>query len=163
MTNIAFYSNVADKLLLLASLVQAALNKRRKVTVLTENAESAQALSAYLWQHDATSFLPHVLADHPHAASTPVIIASQINAAGQSDVITQDEMLINLTAQEPASFSRFVHLLELVGHDEADKLSARQRYKFYRDRGYEIKHIDQTQPNTKQPTLTSQQTPSRAE
>jgi DNA polymerase-3 subunit chi len=56
-----------------------------------------------------------------------------------------DDMLINLTAREPSFFSRFTQLVELVGADEADKVAARARYKFYRDRGYEIKNIDHAQ------------------
>ena len=34
-------------------------------------------------------------------------------------------------------------LSKLVGTDEEDKALARQRFKFYRDRGYEIKHFDE--------------------
>ena len=39
-------------------------------------------------------------------------------------------------------FSRFRRLIEIVGADEVDKAQARIRYKFYRDRGYEIKSYD---------------------
>ena len=35
-------------------------------------------------------------------------------------------------------------LIEIVGLDEADRSAARERYRFYRDRGYEIKLLDQT-------------------
>jgi DNA polymerase-3 subunit chi len=43
---------------------------------------------------------------------------------------------------QPVFFSRFRRLIEIVGLDEADKAKARIRYKFYRDRGYEIKNYD---------------------
>lgn len=142
MTRIEFYSNVTDKQHLLVSLVEKALLKHRQVTVLTENVKSATDVSDGLWQHEPASFLPHVMAEHPHAAKTPIIIACKENAAGQMDKLIQDELLINLTEQEPQLFSRFTQLIEIVGNDESDKLSARQRYKFYRDRGYEIQHID---------------------
>lgn len=142
MTRIEFYSNVADKQHLLISLVESALLKHRQVTVLTEDVKSATDVSVELWQRQPDSFLPHVMAEHAHAASTPIIIACKKNAAGRVDEVIQDELLINLTVQEPQFFSRFTHLIEIVGNDEADKLSARQRYKFYRDRGYEIQHID---------------------
>jgi DNA polymerase-3 subunit chi len=33
-------------------------------------------------------------------------------------------------------------LIEIVGADEADKVLARDRYKFYRDRGYELRSYD---------------------
>jgi len=42
----------------------------------------------------------------------------------------------------PPFFSRFRYLVELVGNDEDDKVAARQRYKFYRDRGYQVKSTD---------------------
>ena len=153
MTRIEFYSNVDDKPSLLTSLVESALLKRRQVTVLTEDIDSANQLSNKLWQQNATSFLPHVMADHAHAAKTPVVIACKTNAAGQLDAITQDELLINLSAQQPPFFSRFTHLVEMVGNDEADKKNGRIRYKFYRDRGYEIQHIDYAKQN--QATLTA--------
>lgn len=153
MTRIEFYSNVADKPSLLVSLVESALLKRRQVTVLAEDLNSANQLSDSLWQQNTTSFLPHVMASNAHAAKTPVIMACKTNATGVLDAITQDELLINLTAQEPAFFSRFTHLVEMVGNDEADKKNGRARYKFYRDRGYEIQHIDYAKQN--QATLTA--------
>ena len=153
MTRIEFYSNVDDKPSLLASLVESALLKRRQVTVFTEDIDSANQLSNSLWQQTATSFLPHVMANHTHAAKTPVVIACKTNAAGQLDAITQDELLINYSAQQPPFFSRFTHLVEMVGNDDLDKQNGRVRYKFYRDRGYEIQHIDYAKQN--QATLTA--------
>ncbi len=148
MTRIEFYSNVVDKQHLLRSLVEKALLKHRQVTVLTEDVKCATDVSDGLWQLQPASFLPHVMAEHAHAAKTPIIIASKKNAAGQIDEVIQDELLINLTEQEPQFFSRFTHLIEIVGNEESDKLSARQRYKFYRDRGYEIQHIDHAKMQT---------------
>lgn len=139
MTRIDFYFNVANKQQLLAELVQGALNKRRQVTVLAGSAEKATEISVKLWQQPATSFIPNVLVADALAAQTPVVIHWQPNN------VLQDDMLINLTQTEPSYFSRFTQLVELVGEDEQDKLAARERYKFYRDRGYEIKNINQAQ------------------
>ncbi|RDJ93817.1 DNA polymerase III subunit chi, partial [Lacticaseibacillus rhamnosus] len=36
-------------------------------------------------------------------------------------------------------FSRFQRLVEIVGTDASDRQAARERYRFYRDRGYEIR------------------------
>jgi DNA polymerase III subunit chi len=136
MTRIDFYFNVANKPQLLAELVQAALSKRRQVTVLADNEEKASAISASLWQHEATSFIPNVLVSDGLATQTPIIVHWQHSA------LLQDDMLINLTDAEPSFFSRFTHLVELVSEDEQDKVAARARYKFYRDRGYEIKNTN---------------------
>ena len=136
MTRIEFYFNVSNKSQTLADLVQAALIKRRQVTITTENEVMASEVSSDLWQNKQTSFLPNVLANHAVAVQTPIVIHWQENA------LHQDELLINLTLNEPVFFSRFTQLIELVGDDEQDKQAARARYKFYRDRGYEIKSID---------------------
>jgi DNA polymerase-3 subunit chi len=41
-------------------------------------------------------------------------------------------------------FSRYLRLIEIVSNEEEDKKMARERLKFYRDRGYEIQLIDAT-------------------
>ena len=137
MTRIIFYSNLADKQLTLANLVQKALEKRNKVTILAESEQAASQVNSGLWQHAASSFLPSVLASHTFAAETPVLVD------WQEKTLFQDDILVNLSGQQLTAFSRFRQLIELVSNEEGDKVAARQRYKFYRDRGYEIQHIDQ--------------------
>lgn len=137
MTRIIFYSNLTNKQETLSTLVQRALEKRHQITILAENAHEASVVSAALWQESQTGFMPNVLASHALVKETPVVID------WQEKQLCQDDILINLTQQQPASFSRFRQLVELVNMDEGDKVAARQRFKFYRDRGYEIKHIDQ--------------------
>lgn len=138
MTRVIFYSNLVDKHVTLSTLVLRAFEKRHQVTILAENAQAASAVGEGLWQQSSsTSFIPNVVASHALAKETPIVVD------WQTDRLHQDDVLINLTQQQPASFSRFRQLIELVGTDEDDKVAARQRFKFYRDRGYEIKHIDQ--------------------
>ena len=139
MTRIDFYFNVSNKPKLLVELVQGALTKRRLVTIFADDAEKACEISASLWQQQPTSFIPNVLSSDELAAQTPVLIHYKENA------LLQEDMLINLTETGPSFFSRFTQLVELVGEDEQDKVAARSRYKFYRDRGYEIKHINHAQ------------------
>lgn len=139
MTRIDFYFNVANKQQMIADLVQSAVHKRRQVTICVADESSATNISADLWQHKPESFLPNVLANDVAAAQTSVLIHWQDNAS------LQDDMLINLTVNKPTFFSQFTQLIELVGDDEQDKIAARARFKFYRDRGYEIKSIDYAQ------------------
>ena len=141
MTRIDFYFNVSDKRQVAAGLVESALAKRRQVTIYVADESSATNVSKDLWQHKLESFLPNVLANHAAAAHTPVVIH------WQNQVMLQDELLINLTQAEPSFFSRFTQLIELVGDDEQDKIAARARFKFYRDRGYEIKSVDYAKTN----------------
>jgi DNA polymerase III subunit chi len=143
MTRIEFYFNVADKQQVISDLVQSALSKRRHVMVFAADEKMASDVSVSLWQNKADSFLPNVCTNSPHSRITPVLIALQ-----GDDVInnsTQDDMLINLTENEPSFFSRFTQLVELVSDEEHDKMAARVRFKFYRDRGYEIKSTNYAQ------------------
>ena len=139
MTRIDFYFNVSNKTLALVDLVESAVIKRRQVTICVADESSAAAVSMNLWQQKPMSFLPNVAANHAAAAVTPVIIHWPEMA------LQNDELLINLRLEQPSFFSRFTHLIELVGEDEQDKIAARARFKFYRDRGYEIKSINYAQ------------------
>lgn len=137
MTRIDFYFNVANKPTLMHDLVQAALAKRRQVTIATKDEAMAREVSTALWQTVPESFLPNMLANHALTAQTPIAIH------WQNQPVIQDELLINLSVSQPSFFSQFTQIIELVGNDDDDKTAARARYKFYRDRGYEIKNIDQ--------------------
>ena len=137
MTRIDFYFNVTNKPALVYGLAQAALVRRRQVTIAVADEAAATKAAMALWQEKPESFLPNVLANHALAAQTPIVIH------WQNQPVLQDELLINLSASQLGFFSQFTQLIEMVGDDEQDKVAARARYKFYRDRGYEIKNIDQ--------------------
>lgn len=137
MTRIDFFFNVDNKPAKVAELAEAAFKRGRKVTIYAQHLEHAKQLEQTLWSSQATGFVPHCLADSPLATETPIVIDWQ-------SAHVQDDILINLQSQQPQNFSRFLRLIEIVGLDEADKLEARQRFKFYRDRGYELKTFDQS-------------------
>ena len=150
MTRVDFYFNVGDKPQKIMSLTQVALNKQRRVMVYVADEVQAKGMSERLWCDDPSSFLPHelfgdILKDSSVLVSslalTPILIATTLSN-GQEAHLHQDDVLINMQNEHPAFFSRFRQLIELVGIDEIDKVAARLRYKFYRDRGYEIKSID---------------------
>jgi len=99
-------------------------------------AEMAERIDRLLWAQQATGFFPHCRADSPLAAETPVLIA------GSLDGMPHHEKLLNLSNELPPGFSRFENLVEVISEDDAVRLPARERVKFYRDRGYEIQFRD---------------------
>jgi DNA polymerase III subunit chi len=136
MTQIDFYTQAADRLHTTCRLVAKARSQGLRVTVYCPDGELAGKLDRMLWAVPATGFLPHCTPDDPLAAVTPVVID------GSGDVHLHDDLLINLHAQWPASFSRYRRLAEIVSVGEEDRALARERYRFYRDRGYEIRTHD---------------------
>jgi DNA polymerase-3 subunit chi len=136
MTRIDFYFNIEDKFRHVAELAQHAVSRQRRLFIYTADMQAAARLESILWSHPPTGFLPHCRSDHPLVAETPIIIDWQ----GQN--LLHDDVLINLTPEYPPFFSRFKGLIEVVGREEDDRSTARARFRFYRDRGYEIKSHD---------------------
>ncbi|ACT49106.1 DNA polymerase III subunit chi [Methylotenera mobilis] len=138
MTRVEFFFNVPDKLAKVAELCDRAVAKRRQLTIFTQDDVMSANVQALLWQHSATSFLPSAYPGSPEQDDVAIIVDKE------GTQLLQDDILINLKAEHPPFFSRFKYLVELVGADDADKALARARYKFYRDRGYQIKSTDES-------------------
>ena len=133
MTTIDFYTHVADRLAVAARIVAKAYASHRNVRVLTPDRASTDALDRLLWMQTALSFLPHCRMDSALAADTPIWIDETAEHNGPCAV------LVNLNADPPPFFSRFERLAEIVGKDESDIAAARERFRFYRERGYELR------------------------
>jgi DNA polymerase-3 subunit chi len=136
MTRIDFYFNVPNMFRQVAELAEAALVRQRRLFIYTPDADATAQLEATLWSYKPTGFLPHCRSCHALASETPIVL-DWIPAEA-----IHDDILINMTTTQPAFFSRFRGLIELVGLDESDRAKARHRYRFYRDRGYEIRNHD---------------------
>ncbi|MGB7991910.1 MAG: DNA polymerase III subunit chi [Candidatus Methylophosphatis roskildensis] len=135
MTRIEFHHNAPDKFAAAARLIGAAVANGARVLVFAPQRDVAQRIDQVLWTYAALSFVPHVAADSPLAQETPVLIAGSLEhpaAAGH------DQVLVNLDGELPPAFARFERLIEIVGNDDADRLPARSRFRFYRDRGYPL-------------------------
>lgn len=132
MTRIDFYFNLEDKYRQLALLSAQALRRHRRLYVLAPDDTVTRHVETALWSRHPTGFLPHCRAKAPLAEETPILIGAWDQAPPHDDV------LVNLCPQQPDFFSRFLNVIELVGQDEQDRAAARVRFRFYRDRGYEI-------------------------
>ncbi|MBK7663701.1 MAG: DNA polymerase III subunit chi [Sterolibacteriaceae bacterium] len=135
MTKVEFHHNAPDKFAAAARLIGAAVATGARVLVFAPQRDVAQRIDQVLWTYAALSFVPHVAADSPLAQATPVVIAGTLEhpaAAGH------DQVLVNLDGELPPAFARFERLIEIVGSDDADRLPARSRFRFYRDRGYPL-------------------------
>ena len=136
MTQIDFYFHVENKLHTACALSAKACARGLRVLAFCADADAGMKFSRLLWTAQAVSFIPHCTPGDPLAAVTPVIVDHD------SANPPHDEVLINLRPEWPPFFSRFQRLIEIVSLDEEDRSQARARFKFYRDRGYEIKSHD---------------------
>jgi DNA polymerase III subunit chi len=131
MTRIDFHTNVGDSLAYACRLVRKAYLAGEQAIVLAEPAR-LRAFDAMLWTFSPLDFVPHCMAESPLAAGTPIVLTSDLEQAPHHRV------LLNLGAAVPAQFARFERLLEVVGDAPDELASGRERYRYYRDRGYAL-------------------------
>lgn len=136
MTQVFFYHGAADKIAAACALLGGAYAKRKPMLVFAPDSDIANSIDRMLWTHSALSFIPHCRTDSPLAAETPILITDSLES------IAQDERLMNLSQEIPPGFSRFESLIEVVGQEEEERGAARERVKFYKDRGYEVRYFD---------------------
>jgi DNA polymerase-3 subunit chi len=136
MTRIDFHSNVGDSLLYACRLVRKAYQAGQPTIVLAEPPR-LRAFDEQLWTFSALDFVPHCYADNPLAAQTPIVLAATL------DKVPHYQVLLNLGAEVPAQFARFERLLEVIGNAPDELAAGRERYRFYRDRGYALNNYKQ--------------------
>ena len=136
MTRIDFHTAIPDKLSYACRLARKAHAAGGKLVLLAEDAAQAAALDSALWTLSATDFLPHVLADNPLAAQTPIIVTDNEETA-----LPHFDMLINLTRRTPAHFERFQRVFEIISTDEDDAAAGRKRYVAYKQQSFPLTHF----------------------
>jgi len=139
-TRIDFYllpvSEPHGKLSFACRLAEKAWQSGHQVYVHGSDAAEAAAIDALLWSFRDTSFVPHRLLDAANGEPAPVEVGSGEAAADHHDV------MINLSAAVPPLFSRFERVAEIVLNDPEALAASRQRWAFYKDRGYQLQHHD---------------------
>jgi DNA polymerase-3 subunit chi len=136
MTQIDFRSNVADKIGYACVLVRKARAANFNVVLYAEDASLLRTIDEFLWNFSEQEFLPHVMAEDPNAAFTPVVLTADDNAE-----LPHRQVLINLSPRTPACFAQFDRFFEIVSTAAEDVAAGRERYRYYQQRGYPLTHI----------------------
>lgn len=136
MTRIDFYiskekQNTARQQLA-CRITEKAYKLGNRVYIHTESSEQTSLIDDLLWKFRDGSFVPHNKSTENTHNPAPIIIGHDKDLAREADV------LINLAHEVPGFFSQFERVAELVNDDPGSKTRARERYAFYRDRGYEL-------------------------
>lgn len=141
MTKVDFYilknaqNESRSRELFVCKLIDKAFSLGNKVFVRAANEQQAMRLNDHLWTFRQNSFIPHELASSVDAdISCPVIISHESEPGNDHDV------LVNLCAEIPQYFSKFERVAEIV--DDSNRDQARERFSWYRDRGYALQHHD---------------------
>lgn len=118
-------------------LTEKAFGQGMGIYVHTSGPAATARLDELLWTFRDGSFLPHLPASEEAASSDPGQL-TRIHLGHGEDPGPEDGLLINMAGDVPMFFSRFERVAEIVGDSNAEKTRARDRFRFYRDRGYEL-------------------------
>ena len=136
MTQISFFHGARDRLQAIAAWLARAGSEGRQVLVYVPAGERSEQLDRLLWTHPATGFVPHCRTSDPMTAETPILLATEL------DNPPHDNCLLNLSNEVPPGFSRFQQLIEIISVEDEDRLPGRERFRFYRERGYPLENRD---------------------
>lgn len=135
MTRIDFYVLQDNPALarerLACRIAEKAYGLGHRVHIHTADAPAASRLDELLWTYRDGSFVPHEV-EPADPAPVPVTIGHAWEPREDCAV------LINLAEAVPVFFSRFERVAEILDPDPVVRRHGRERYRFYRDRGYEL-------------------------
>jgi DNA polymerase-3 subunit chi len=138
MTRVDFYvaesASRLDRYQVACRVAYKAWQAGHRVLLHTTVSDEVHHLDRLLWIAQDISFIPHGILGQADPAQNPILIGD----GNLSDPLAEHDVLINLAADVPLFFSRFARLAECVDQDPQIKQDSRERYRFYRDRGYPL-------------------------
>lgn len=135
MTKIDFFSNAPNRLDYVARLLRK-VHAAQQNAVVIGDAAVLNKLSDALWH--IYGFLAHdvqPIEGDACPASIALVSESMVH-------FPHHDVMINLTDETPENFARFTRLIEVVPNEPEPKQAARDRWAFYKARGYAMTHHD---------------------
>jgi len=115
-------------------LADKAYRMGHKIYVYTGNTDESNRLNELLWTFGPSSFVPHTIYEKQDQAES----LDQVLIGHEEPPKEFNDVLICLSPQVRTFFSRFERMAELVDNSDDDRKLARERFSFYRDRGYPL-------------------------
>ena len=134
MTNIDFYILSATdrqaRLNFACRLIEKTYRLGNRIFVACNDETEMTELDSLLWSFNPESFIPHTLLNSNQNESVEI--------GSTHDCGDHHQLLINLSNQIPAYFSRFERMCEIVIQDEAILKRTRKNWAFFKQRGYPV-------------------------
>ena len=109
---------------------------KHPIWIYCRDAAQAQQLDVQLWTFAPSSFVPHLLIDDTKSttdvahqrSNTPILISCDPPPRDREVCINLTGQALDLTEIQHSA----LHLIEIVGHNEEEKILSRQVFKAYR-------------------------------
>lgn len=140
MTRIDFYileANNGNREQFACRIAEKAYRLGHGVYIHTADAQQAARLDDLLWTFKQNSFIPHGI-DGKNPGPEAAVLIGHNGENETSSHAEGREVLINLDQEIPLFFSSFKRVAEVIDQQADNKHKGRNRYKFYRDRGYNL-------------------------
>jgi DNA polymerase-3 subunit chi len=138
-TQVDFYVLESDsddaRLRLACRIVDKATQLDRHVFIHATSDDEARQLDELLWTFAQGSFIPHRIVREALEKPPPEPVLIGVN---QPPAAARWDVLVNLAPDVPEFFSRYERVAEVVDANAVRREQSRERYRFYRDRGYPL-------------------------
>ena len=132
-------NEVADARFKLASrLANKLMRLNKKTLIVTDNNEESATLDNYLWSFTGTSFVAHERCDSDNNANA-IIHLGEVPSIDKQVLDNNYDVLVNLATQAPIFCQHFARIAEIIEQQEQAKTNGRERYKSYKEQGFELK------------------------
>ncbi|HEY9136396.1 MAG TPA: DNA polymerase III subunit chi [Pseudomonadales bacterium] len=140
--------NTETRLPFLCKLVEKIYRLDKQIYIHCTSQGQAEHISKSLWSTRKESFLAHDIIGNQASSTSPETPSpSSPIEIGYHDSPKYPDVMINLADDIPSFVGRFNRVVELVADDEQTKAKARERYTYYRNRGYTLKTHDLSAAN----------------
>ena len=118
-------------------LTEKAWSQNNAVYIHTMDDSHATKYDELLWSFNEKSFVPHqvIQSETDQSQAKNVLIG---HPSPDEIPVTYHDVLINLHHETPSFFSQFERVAEIITTAETSRIKGRERYQFYRDRGYAL-------------------------
>lgn len=108
--------------------------QRKKIMVIADDQDQAHLIDEYLWQFDPDSFVAHHLSGELATGGSPVEISWRNNP--KQGNIPPNFVVVNAATVMPEGTQNNRQIIEFVPVEETLKQQARDRFKQYRQQGF---------------------------
>ena len=112
-------------------IVEKAYRLGHRVYVRTGNSDDTNVLDDLLWTFSQNSFVPHQLSTESNSLESPVVIGEHPPEAEGTDVV------ISVANDPVPDFTAYPRIVEIIGFEDDEKASGRNRFRYYREHGVE--------------------------
>ncbi|MAF81428.1 MAG: hypothetical protein CMK52_00740 [Proteobacteria bacterium] len=140
LTRIDFYYDVKDILSFASRIArklyyEKVVSAKRPLVIRCKDQSHCEEVSYSIYNFSRKDFLPCAEFSDKNADLFPIILSTVSKMPLWADDII---VLLNLDTKIEITFSSYRRVIEIVDQTEANRQKGRERYKYYKERGYEI-------------------------